>query len=142
MGSIYSTMCRAALLPEYEMLSKDTYWEVGHNIDLELKASVLLSEGTTRRKFFVYLLLKSNELYKLKELARTHFETSELIWQLIISTIYIGKGHGDRPLQHLKNALSDADSRGKVGEIKEVWRAGNDIVIWRSFQNSTSQFEV
>ena len=66
--NIYNLLCDSVVLPSNDMLSNDTYWEVGQNIDLELKASVHLWQGTTRRKFVMYILLKSDGLQRLKKL--------------------------------------------------------------------------
>lgn len=142
--NIYNLLCDSVVLPSNGMLSNDTYWEVGQNIDLELKASVHLWQGTTRRKFFMYILLKSDGLQRLKKLyaaakiAGFDLKTLEVIRHLIRSSIYVGKGHGDRPMQHLIDAFNVAENTEKAEEIREVWKAGNGIVIWKCFQNSTS----
>ena len=114
--NIYNLLCESMILPSMGMLSNDTYWEVGQNIDLELKASVLFWQGNTRRKFFMYILLKSDGLQRLKNLyvaakiSGIELETLEVIRHLIRSSIYVGKGHGDRPMQHLIDALNVAEN--------------------------------
>ena len=120
------------------------YWEAADNIDLEMELSIGYWEGTTKRKYFNYILIGSNEVYKLKNEFKGLVSKGDLLsWVRSLKgmraeNIYVGKGQADRPMEHLMQTLGDDEKYEKCQKIKETWKSGHGIIILKSFHHSTS----
>ena len=120
------------------------YWEAADNIDLEMELSIGYWEGTTKRKFLNYILIGSNEVYKLKNEFKSLVCMGDLFsWVRILKglhfeNLYVGKGQADRPMEHLMQTLGDDGKYKKCQKIQETWKFGHGIIILKSFHHSTS----
>ena len=109
-----------------------------------MELSIGYWEGTTKRKFFNYILIGSNEVYKLKNEFKGLVCKGDLFsWVRILNgmhaeNLYVGKGQADRPMEHLMQTLGDDGKYKKCQKIKETWKSGHGIIILKSFHHSTS----
>jgi hypothetical protein len=131
-------------LIDFEGVSTKLYWEVSRNIDIELEATIAMWKGMSARKCYNYILLRSSDylklIYKIRQNDELGMEMSELeqIEALVEACFYVGKGQGDRPLKHLAEALKSEEKNEKVNKIREIWEAGEGVIIYKFFQNSSS----
>ena len=106
-----------------------------------MEQAVCLWKGNTKRRFYNYLLIKSDILHKLKgvisDLGKIE-NLAEKIDTLTEGCLYVGKGQGDRALDHLFKAAKGDSIDIKSSTIKDVWESGNGIVVYKGFHNSTS----
>jgi hypothetical protein len=106
-----------------------------------MEQTVCAWNGYTKRKFFNYLLIKSDILRKLKGGITGMGEVKNLAEKIDILSedcVYAGKGQADRPLDHLIKAAKGDNIDDKSKTIREVWESGNGIIVYQGFHNSTT----
>ena len=119
-----------------EGFNTELFREVASDIDLELEASVDFWTGTTMKRFYNYFLICTEGWRKL--CMRGNNSDIDVLNVFKTFCIYIGKGQGDRALQHLREAINKNINNDKVEKIRQVWKEGGGIIICKFFMDSTS----